>query len=67
MIRLGLMLERSREDESTFAGPVVGPAAARRVHQVGGGTVWYVGLPFEPRRAAVDTVNGSRQQVALAG
>lgn len=51
MIRLGLMLERSRQDESTLAGPVIGPSAARRVHQVGGGTIWYVGLPFQPRRA----------------
>ena len=59
MIRLGLMLERSRADESIYGGPDVSPVAARRVLQVRGQTVWYLGVPFTPRRASVDSVSGS--------
>lgn len=60
MIRLGLMLERSRADESTFAGPDdVCPAGARRVLHVGGEPIWYLGVPFAPRRASVDSVHGA--------
>ena len=59
MIRLGLMLERSRADESTFAGPYVCPKEARRVLRVRGEAVWYLGVPFAPRRASVDSVNVS--------
>jgi hypothetical protein len=47
MIRLGLMLERSREDEC----PLACPDGARRVLQVHDETVWYLGRPFLPRRA----------------
>ena len=48
MIRLGLMLERSREDECSLGCP----DGARRVLRVHEETVWYLGLPFTPRRAA---------------
>ena len=48
VIRLGLMLERSREDEC----PLACPDGARRVLRVHEETVWYLGLPFHPRRAA---------------
>ena len=54
MIRLGLMLERSRADESTFVRPVRG----RRVLLVRDKAIWYLGDPFAPRRAAVDSING---------
>ena len=66
MIRLGLMLELSRQDEYTAAGPI-GTTEAHRVLQVRGETVWYAGMPFEPRRATIDTGYGSRPPVALAG
>lgn len=48
MIRLHLMLERSRIYESTF----IRPAEGRRFRPVQGGAVWYLGIPFCPRRAA---------------
>ena len=48
MIHLGLMLERSREDEC----PLACPDGARRALQVHEETVWYLGRPFLPRRAA---------------
>ena len=48
MIRLHLMLERSRAYESTF----VRPEGARRFREARDGAVWYLGLPFCPRRAA---------------
>lgn len=51
MIRLGLMLERSRAYESTFVRPV----GARRFRPVRGGAIWYLGIPFFPRRAASGT------------
>jgi hypothetical protein len=47
MMRLGLMLERSREDEC----PLACPDSARRVLRVHDETVWYLGRPFLPRRA----------------
>ena len=48
MIRLHLMLERSRAYESTY----VRPAEARRFRPTEDGAVWYLGIPFSPRRAA---------------
>jgi hypothetical protein len=48
MIRLGLMLERSRADECAISQPV----DARRVRRLADRAVWYLGAPFAPRRAA---------------
>lgn len=44
------MLERSRLDEYASASPVEG----RRALRVPDGAVWYVGMPFAPRRATPD-------------